>query len=263
MSASTAVVLKAEVVDAEPSLEALAVIINAEHVAVESAFGEMIDRVIACGNAILEAKATARLGEWRGWAEEHLDMGKETIDLYCRIAKHAEFIRASGCGSISQAKSLLTDANLPILRVAGRTDPAHISAVRKLRDDGMTYRAICAETGYGMSYVQRLISPNGLQKQREAQARYNAKNRDRRAKERAEARRLEQERAHAATVKRIAKKGGQVAVAYGHVRKAQEALANASADEGDTEARRAITAAQAALTNAEDHIVRASKVGNS
>ncbi len=84
------------------SLADLAKRINTEHAAVVRAFRRGIERALACGNLLCEAKMRyGRHGKWAGWLAKHCpNISQRTAQQYMRIAAHADEIKAK-CETVS------------------------------------------------------------------------------------------------------------------------------------------------------------------
>jgi len=83
---------KVEVVPAKPTLGALAGTANREHVAVIRARDEFVEHAIKAGEALIEAKAQVKHGEWRAWLEDHFDASERTAQIYMRVAGNPQSV---------------------------------------------------------------------------------------------------------------------------------------------------------------------------
>jgi Protein of unknown function (DUF3102) len=60
-----------------------------------------LERAIAAGKLLLEAKALVKHGEWLPWLESHCQIPERTVQHYMRLAKHEDEIRKSADLDIS------------------------------------------------------------------------------------------------------------------------------------------------------------------
>jgi hypothetical protein len=70
------------------ALPVLAARIKAEHNAVSTALTDSLRHAIACGEALIEAKALVAHGGWLPWLSEHCQLSERSCQLYMRVAKN-------------------------------------------------------------------------------------------------------------------------------------------------------------------------------
>jgi hypothetical protein len=89
------------------ALTDLAETINTEYAAAQSDARSAVQHAIACGKALLEAKAKCKHGEWLPWLEANVKFSKDSANDYMRLAKkeHAPFLESAA--SIREALRLL------------------------------------------------------------------------------------------------------------------------------------------------------------
>jgi Protein of unknown function (DUF3102) len=95
---------------ADPILADLANRANTEHHAYEATQSAAIAHAIACGTALLEAKAMLPHGEWLPWLADNVDFGERTAQHYMRIARNPQ--RVSDLPSLRQAIADLAEPRL-------------------------------------------------------------------------------------------------------------------------------------------------------
>jgi Protein of unknown function (DUF3102) len=94
------------------SLPMLAAIIRAEHKATSDSLKQSVKHAMACGDALIEAKAQVPHGQWLPWLADNCDLSERSAQLYMRIAKNRDAIEAkyaSGVAdlNLNQAAALL------------------------------------------------------------------------------------------------------------------------------------------------------------
>ncbi len=75
-------------------LAGLARKINEEHAAAQDAQRESLDHAIAAGERLTEAKDVVAHGQWLPWIKENCLFAERTVQLYMRLAKHADDLRS-------------------------------------------------------------------------------------------------------------------------------------------------------------------------
>jgi hypothetical protein len=66
----------------------IAAAINAAHDQVEASKREAVKHAIDCGRLLIEAKATAKHGEWDAWVSQHCSFSMRTAQLYMKAFRH-------------------------------------------------------------------------------------------------------------------------------------------------------------------------------
>jgi hypothetical protein len=82
-----------EIVPVKPSLDELATTANMAHEGVRQAGISMVKYALDAGQALNEAKAQLRRGEWGKWLAEHFSGSADTAELYMRIARNRKAVR--------------------------------------------------------------------------------------------------------------------------------------------------------------------------
>jgi len=101
--------------DLSTTLDGLAAKIEHHHRAARRALEEAVSHAIEAGDALAEAKALLRHGEWGAWVDEHFSGSRRTAQLYVRFARHREYAQAIahlGVAGVDRAISMrgrLTD----------------------------------------------------------------------------------------------------------------------------------------------------------
>jgi len=143
----------------------LAAIANREHEAAVGAAVAALDHAMAAGDALLEIRRQIPAGDWMAWVAENLVFERTTATNYMRLATYREHVVASGrTASISDALAWLRGQNLPAVRPAGGVNRLDIpdeilDEMRRLRDEGVAWRAIARRFGLTKQVVQRRLSP--------------------------------------------------------------------------------------------------------
>jgi hypothetical protein len=99
-----------QVVVRGPSANALASLANTaniEHAAFEATASAAVAHAIACGEALIEAKAQLRHGQWLSWLADHVEFNDRQAQRYMQIARNAS--RVSDLDSVRAALSELAE----------------------------------------------------------------------------------------------------------------------------------------------------------
>jgi Protein of unknown function (DUF3102) len=95
------------------SLPDLAARIRAEHEAVAAFMQRSLERAIAAGDLLIEAKAQLAHGQWLPWLQEHCQVPERTAQVYMRLARHAPELKSKSETvadlSVRDAVDLLTE----------------------------------------------------------------------------------------------------------------------------------------------------------
>jgi hypothetical protein len=92
------------------SLTVLAARIRAEHEAVRGLLHAVVERAMAAGDLLIEAKAQVPHGQWLPWLQDHVQISERTAQLYMRLAKNR--------AEIEKAKSAMHVADLTLNQAA-------------------------------------------------------------------------------------------------------------------------------------------------
>jgi phage N-6-adenine-methyltransferase len=113
--------------------------IEAEHQAAIGAAQSAIERAIACGQLLIQAKSEVGHGGWQLWVEEHLSFGARQASKYMRLAAGAQELANRNCGSdlgVNEALKLLTDGHNVRTTLSGNdawfTPPEYIGRARRV-----------------------------------------------------------------------------------------------------------------------------------
>lgn len=88
------------------SLAELAVLASIEHAAYETTQRAALSHAVAAGEALIEAKARLKHGEWLPWVRDNLDFSERTASRYMTIASNRT--RVADLGSVREAIAELT-----------------------------------------------------------------------------------------------------------------------------------------------------------
>ena len=83
------------------SLLELAARIRAEHEAIHGMLHATVDRAMAAGDLLLEAKVLVKHGEWLPWLKERCEISERTAQLYMRCAKHRTTIESRKSATVA------------------------------------------------------------------------------------------------------------------------------------------------------------------
>lgn len=223
------------------TLADLAATARQEHGLVLQAEASALLHAIAAGEALREIKAQVPRGKWEMWLFENLpDIALNSIAHYMRLAKHKDKIEKAQPRTITDALRVV--AGEPDSRV----DKDQIEQAKRLyKAGGVTMQDVAEKMGGGVTkaMVWNWMNPEKVE-QRNARAR---------ARSMAGRRELTRKAREAA----VKKKGGEIAEAYAHVRKALQALERAQKAEQKPEVRAAVRSAMDRLYKAEDEIGKA------
>lgn len=225
----------------ESPLGELAVTANDETRCAFEAGTSMIQHAINAGDALLAAKAQVPRGEWQDWLVANFERSVAVATQCMRIARHKQAVIEGQATNFRGALRLLHG------QTPSNFDPNMAEEVRDLRTQGLTYGEIAERTGVGKSTVFRWCNPEA-EKRRRAKAHQQTI---------AGRRALNRQNRDAAA----ASAGGSIAEAYSLVRKALQALERArEVERHGPEVKRHISDAMNRIYNAEDAIVKASKL---
>jgi predicted transcriptional regulator len=233
--------MSTELVVAEPTLEQLAATANREHALALEAGTAMMGHIIAAGEALIAARRQVPHGQWLSWLVENIDQAPCTVTQHMRLARKKDVVIDSQATTVKGALRLLRGE--PQTRV---DDPDERAAVLEMREAGHTYDQIAETLGTPRRRVQRWCNPATYQREQQRSKRLTL------VAQRAE-RRAERDR-------QARQAGGDVEKAYTHIRRALQHCDRATSQVQDREARRAVQDTLNRLYDAEDAIVRASKL---
>lgn len=149
----------------------LSQIILSEHDAVVAAGQSMVEHAIHAGEALLEAKSLIPRGQWSEWLATNIPLSASVPNVYMRIAKYVEVVRAGNPPTIKAARRMLIGLDEPgKLHFASDEEREIIKRdAQPLRAQGMSYKQIGIELGVPAHWVNQLLSP-AAQKRRLALA---------------------------------------------------------------------------------------------
>lgn len=243
-----------------PTLDELAGVANAEHLAlkgaedrIRAAVSEGVLHAIRAGEALLAAQDLVPDGEWQRWVDANVRFHYATVSKYQRIAFYR--VEVERWMADPQSKGSAIDAwkslrGLPPMRSAKTIEPTVREEIAILAGTGLSNREIARVVGVSDVTVRIHTDPE-YAKLRQRQAR--AAGRRRKAAKSA----LDRQEI-AAEIKR---KGGSLAVAYEHIRKLALALDAAMVETDEADERAEIREARSKVHLIDDAIVRASKLG--
>jgi hypothetical protein len=82
--------------DISKSLIDLAARIRVSHEAVRHALRSAVERAMATGDLLLEAKEQVQHGQWSQWIQEHCEISDRTARLYMQLAENRVVIETTG-----------------------------------------------------------------------------------------------------------------------------------------------------------------------
>ncbi len=211
-----------------------------EHEMVEQHAGAMVEHAILAGEALLEAKLLVPVGEWEEWLNNLFPTkGLSMPRLYMRLARFSDEVREGNPPTIVAARRIISGGPYQTI------DPRLCQEARRLRQSGMTYEKIGSELGVATSTALKWADPRTAEK-RSKHARAQT----------VKAKRLlaMEDRAKAAKAA-----GGDLSNGYAFVRRALQALDNATVT--DVRARKALNEAIHRLYDAEELIGHAIRNG--
>jgi hypothetical protein len=97
-------------IEASNFLADLAARIRAEHESVRELLHAVVERAMAAGDLLIEAKAQVKHGFWLPWLSDHVQISERTAQLYIRLAKNR--------AEIEKAKSAMHVADLTLNEAA-------------------------------------------------------------------------------------------------------------------------------------------------
>lgn len=198
---------------------------------------DVVSSAVECGQWLTEARELVDT-EWVAWMRENLTVHPTTAYVYMRLYRHREQIADQP--TIDAAVRLLSTASL---------SPEAIAEIRRLYDNGHGLKQTALAEMFG-------VRKSTINYHVHAESRNRVKTVQRATRYRA-TQALQREQQHQ-TIKTA---GGPLSVAYGHVRKALEALQRADGEEQSYERRRYVQEAIARAYEVEDAIVAANKTG--
>ena len=246
----------AEVVVLSP-LDELARRINAEHAECEAVAGGLVERWIAVGVMVREARAGVPYGQWMAWVDTNLTISCTTAGRYLRAAEYGDELRAHHAatplnghlGGISTSLALVV-GHMPH---ADKSTPRRLSSddvkeAAAMRAQGMTYKAIGDTFEVNGNTIRLALDPDARAQE---VTRYAARSRRKAAEAReakAAARALEQKRRWES----VRKQGGNGSHVYGDIRTALKRCEAATTDADTDEQRNAWRQVELKLLHAEE-----------
>lgn len=144
--------------DVEPRrVDALALTIVEHHQGTQAALGVAFEHMVACGEALAEARRMVPSGHWNAWLRDNVAMSDVTARLYVRIFAFRQELELVGVSSLHQARRYLRENDL-VLEIARRpvSDDAVIK-VKALVEHGLTQQEAAERAGVGISTVKRIL----------------------------------------------------------------------------------------------------------
>lgn len=99
--------------DGPLSLDALARSINEHHRLAGSYARATLEHVVACGEALMEARTQVPEGQWRAWLRENVTLDTATVAMYVRLATFAGELRSAGVTSVQAAREYVCQGARP------------------------------------------------------------------------------------------------------------------------------------------------------
>jgi hypothetical protein len=238
------------VVVEDAELNGLAGRANAEHHAVEAAATTAVQRAIACGKLLLEAKGRIPDGTWTEWLDANFDGSKTTANVYVRFARHEQFLVGRGL-SLKEAETRLLGMGRRPNYGEGAAAPIFPPALRDegiaMLEAGASTREVARALGVSKSTVHWWTNPERARARLKAQA----------ARRRAASAALREQRRRRQRDEAARRAGGSIAESYSLIRRLTQQLDTAISEAGDGEARQALNGALRRMHEAEDEVVRA------
>lgn len=251
---------------ANRSLEELATIINREHSDTGASLGAAITHAIACGEALLSARAKIAPGEWQPWCAANLTFHESQAKRYYRLAYYRDHLPQELFQPFyfSNGKRYQPSINRALHYVEGlpmifdpsahtRTPENKVREMKRLYRRGLSYREIAEMVGVSKQTAARYCKPGEYARHREV-----GKRRRRLAAVARDALRLQEQR----NARDLAAKtsGDARGETYSLIRKALDEAQRAVMAASDPGERAAINETMTSLHRAEDAIAKALKV---
>ena len=238
-----------DITDPESSISDLLDEFNREHGLCLQAKKEAVIRAMKCGDILLQIRPLVPKGTWVRWCHENLPIGHFQATVYMRLAIHRELVEQSGLKEIKRAAKMITrEGECTLHDFVTVADPMAEVEVKRLRDQGLSMTAITLETGLGWYKVRKILMPEWYE---------DAKRKDAVKRKRYHSREAKRNEAFL----KIKQRGGSLSKAYSQVRKTLDFLqAERDSDLLSSEVKAAIATAMHRLYEAEDAIVKASKL---
>lgn len=216
------------------ALAELADTIRREHQLALDAGGEMLTHAIACGEALLAAKAVVPFGAWRLWLQDNTAQSEATSSCYMRLAHYRALVLADGEGGIKRGLRVLRGVD----RVdASLTDQRSVEA-RQLAADGLSVQAIGELLGVSHTTARAMIDHEYRERRKRQSREYQRR--------RAADRKAKQAQERDLAIKRALVKVGQAtSEAYALANRLDHLLGQARGEVQSKDARRAINEAHA------------------
>jgi transposase-like protein len=216
-----------------PSLAELAAIANREGELAVRAMRDTLNHAIACGEALLAAKAQISDGGWTEWLAANFQGSSTTAHRFMRVATYRDQI-PQGVDGLMKADELLRGLPRANGRVWGTNPHIVAEAVRLYRAGDITLAEIAERYKVALSTAHRWVH-------REIRAEY-----DKAAAQTL----LQQRREHAAR-----RHGGSVYKSYSLIRKTAQEIGRAVDETSNQELRKALQSALVSIYEAEDAVV--------
>lgn len=160
-----AVAEQVEVLDAAPTLDELARILNHELDVFEETGVSLLESAIRVGEALLAAKRQVPHGKWRRWLNENCVRAETTATTYMRIARYQDVVRGRATSVISASKMLRGRPCAGNLELPS----GFASEVADLREEGMAISEIAHIVGVSHQTVRQILDPTAKERHRRNQ----------------------------------------------------------------------------------------------
>lgn len=232
----------------------LAAIANREHARTEEAIGSALQHAIACGEALIEARANVPGGEWRRWCRLNIGFSFSSVDRCARLATYRDQLSGPNAPtSVQGALRHLVALDAPALRTSksnsGRRPSFDVEEAKRLHLLGLTNQAIGMLVGAHKETIRRHLAPSAKAVHLAGNARWKKARRDK-ARVAAAERRAE----------KVAAAGGRPAKAYASLRQCALLVDAEMVETQDPECRQSLREALSAIHRAEDAIVKALRI---
>jgi hypothetical protein len=119
----------------------LAARIKVEHAACVAAVKKSAEHAMAAGDALTEAKAQLKHGEWLPWLKSHCEISERTAQVYMRLARH-------GASTVSKSAAEITwsAASTRIFAIASPCSPTRHSFAGDRQHEGVLKALITEPT---------------------------------------------------------------------------------------------------------------------
>lgn len=137
-------------------LGVLAANIVKHHALVHGHVRSTLEHVLACGEALNEARGMVPQGQWRSWLRENVSLETSTAKMYCRLACYRDELRKAGVDSVQAARDYVQQNGLTMAVTGGVLSDDTVLQIRVMRKQGISQRNVARALGVGRTTVQEI-----------------------------------------------------------------------------------------------------------